>query len=179
MDANAQDATVVDAVAAYEEYAAYQQQAADLLKQGFLKLTMSRMTLGNAISDLSYKDEFEAALYVTEERDHSLTLSRGPVETKHAGDDGETDENAEQESTLIRRKRTGSDVQEERPRRSSTSLEDAAIMWFSSLPPQNLRLAQKHFRSGLHALVSAAMAARQVLESTSTLNTNTPQNPAQ
>ncbi|KAJ0397395.1 hypothetical protein ATCC90586_000920 [Pythium insidiosum] len=159
------DELVTAALCALEDYLDDQQQAMELLKQGFLKMTMARMSLpSNVLGEISYKDQFEAALSVKQESDGTLTV----VRTAELLESSESDE--ENASTL---KRRGGDTSaSDKPSSASASsgnnaVEDEAIMWFSSLPPHHLRLAQKHFRRGLHALIQSALSARKIQHSLS------------
>ncbi|KAJ0392935.1 hypothetical protein P43SY_000109 [Pythium insidiosum] len=160
------DELVTAALCALEDYLDDQQQAMELLKQGFLKLTMARMSLpSNVLGEISYKDQFEAALSVKQESDGTLIV----VRTAELLESSESDE--ESASTL---KRRGGDTRtSDKPSSASASsgnnaVEDEAIMWFSSLPPQHLRLAQKHFRRGtLGSSLRATMTTHATMEGNS------------
>ncbi|KAJ0390737.1 hypothetical protein P43SY_011722 [Pythium insidiosum] len=92
------DELVTAALCALEDYLDDQQQAMELLKQGFLKLTMARMSLpSNVLGEISYKDQFDAALSVKQESDGTLTV----VRTAELLESSESDE--ENASTLKRR----------------------------------------------------------------------------
>ncbi|GLE02130.1 hypothetical protein PINS_up010968 [Pythium insidiosum] len=107
---------------------------------------MARMSLpSNVLGEISYKDQFEAALSVKQESDGTLSV----VRTAQGLDTQESD--TDDASTLKRRGGDKGAIDNSVPAHvasGSNAVEDEAIMWFSSLPPQHLRLAQKHFRRG-------------------------------
>jgi hypothetical protein len=112
---------------------------------------MAKMNLpAHTVSELSYKDDFESALRVVAESDGTLsTVKASELTSSTDANDG----NSSSSTTTKRRKETASKAYDETKAAASTlssraKEEDAAIMWFSSLPPANLRLAQKNFRSG-------------------------------
>ncbi|KAF1333178.1 hypothetical protein FI667_g3007, partial [Globisporangium splendens] len=173
-----EDSLLVDGLCAYEDYLNEHQRACEKLKQvlrllwfvyGFLKLTMARRNLpAHALSDLSYHGYFDAVTMVAAQTSE-LT---NDAEEQDEGDDNGIDvvqwiltspgrdateiASAKNASLLTQRKgkanateQTAADDEEaSRLQQQQQELQNSTIMWFSSLPPNDLRQAQKHFRSG-------------------------------
>lgn len=144
---------LVEGVEALDEYLTDHEIACAKLKQGFLKLTKARLRLPpHALSEISYREEFEASRVVELDSDGNWRLR---------------DANAtegEKETSLRRRK-----GKEEQQPESKDSNADT-LLWFSSLPPSDLRQAQKQFASGLVALLVAAATAQKVQEAVHKVN---------
>lgn len=107
---------------------------------------MSKLALpAHALSELSYKDVFESTLYVAESNDGTLSVIKAQDRMQSS-----TSTPDEGKPVQRRNKTNRHEDNEEVSNDQSTGSndEDQAIMWFSSLPPQHLRLAQKQFRSG-------------------------------
>lgn len=126
-------------------------------EQGFLKLAMARRHLpAHALGELSFHETFDAATVVlvpTGSRDTWQIVQAGGPEQPQA---------LKTSTTLTHRKKStqradasASGRQHEEDRVQTTQ---DAILWFSSLPPNDLRQAQKLFASGasshLHILPS-------------------------
>ncbi|CAI5733274.1 unnamed protein product [Peronospora destructor] len=126
------------------------------LKQGFLMLTRARMRLPeHTLSEISYHGEFEASRVVTLDSEGNWRLhNASEVEelnvTKKSGD------------ATLHHRRAGTSYPDDDPVSSKTGLDASTLLWFSSLPPSDLRQAQKQFSNGLQTLLLAASSAQKV-----------------
>lgn len=147
--------------------------------QGFLKLAMARRNLpAYALSDLSYHEYFDAVTVVAarsnsdgdEDEDGEDTVSdvHWKLTSPHS-ESLQTEDTKRSSSTLTQRKRKSStdgseDTDEADPaklQQQQLDLQNSTIMWFSSLPPSDLRQAQKNFRSGKNANMAATISMRK------------------
>ncbi|GAB9475049.1 hypothetical protein Gpo141_00012156 [Globisporangium polare] len=185
------DALLVDGVCALEDYLNEHQRACEKLKQGFLKLAMARRNLSaHALSDLSYHEHFVAVTVVAarsnNDDDDEDTASdvRWTLTSPNSDSNPQPADTKSSSSTLTQRKGKGgaddtkstADADPAELHRQQLDLQNSTIMWFSSLPPSDLRQAQKSFRSGknnvspsLQALIYAATSASKVQHSVSAL----------
>ncbi|KAG7398374.1 hypothetical protein PHYBOEH_011175 [Phytophthora boehmeriae] len=144
MAENDKDMLLVEGMEALEEYLNDHEIACAKIKQGFLKLTKARLRLPpHAISEISYRETFEASRLVGEDSEGVWRL-RDVFEEEESEVDksgksslhrraGKTNKEAEAKDTVpINRKDPQADT----------------LLWFSSLPPSDLRQAQKQFTSG-------------------------------
>ncbi|KAL4139184.1 hypothetical protein PRIC2_002682 [Phytophthora ramorum] len=159
-DGNADtDRLLVEGVESLDEYLNEHEIACAQLKQGFLKLTKARLRLpDHTLTEVSYHEEFEASRVVTLDSEGNWRLrdaSKVKVDTTSGGDS----------CSSLQHRRVGKDGQDEEPVAtvsSNTRLNADTLLWFSSLPPSDLRQAQKQFASGLQALLVVASAAGKV-----------------
>jgi hypothetical protein len=125
---------------------------------------MAKMNLpAHAVSELSYKDEFESALRVVAESDGTLSTIKATELMALSGSTGDSSHGDSLPSSTMTNRRKENPMNNEElvgaaktAPSSNAKEEDAAILWFSSLPPANLRLAQKHFRSGTSCFTYAS-----------------------
>lgn len=166
-----QDKLLLDGVCAYEDYMDAHVLACRHLKQGFLKLAMARMRLpAHALTELSYKEEFAASLKVTDhEGDWIIPEHKGVKQEGKAASP-----TAVSSTRLVHRKKASQSPESalsEKRQATETKDEDgthqstSTLLWFSSLPPNDLRDAQKQFVHGLQLLVTAATSVRHVQQS--------------
>ncbi|KAF4143877.1 putative GPI inositol-deacylase [Phytophthora infestans] len=121
------------------------------LKQGFLMLTKAKLRLQeHALSEISYHEEFEAFRVVVLDSEGNWRL-QDASEVKVVGKSGDDS---------LRNRKAGKSGQEEATDTKARNTD--TLLWFSSLPPSDLRQAQKQFSSGLQALLVAAASAHKV-----------------
>ncbi|KAE8896415.1 hypothetical protein PF005_g10506 [Phytophthora fragariae] len=158
MKADEADKLLVESVESLQEYFTEHEIACAKLKQGFLKLTKAKLRLPeHALSEISYHEEFEASRVVALD-------SEGKWHLRDAAEafDGKSD------GSSLHHRRAGKNKEEEGPvNATGISARPSAdtLLWFSSLPPSDLRQAQKQFASGLQALLVAAASAKKVQRS--------------
>ncbi|KAG6977382.1 hypothetical protein JG688_00000402 [Phytophthora aleatoria] len=128
-DADAADKLLVEGVEALEKYLDDHEVANAKLKQAKLRLPEHAMT------EISYHEEFEASRVATLDSEGNWRLQDAPetkVQAKSGGDS-------------LRHRRAGT---VEEPRSSNAGGNTSTLLWFSSLPPSDLRQAQKQFSNG-------------------------------
>ncbi|CAI5736570.1 unnamed protein product [Hyaloperonospora brassicae] len=161
VDAVDADNALVEGIASLEQYLDDQERSCNQLKKGFLLLTKARMLLPpHTLSEISYHEESEASIVVTVDWDGKWRLQdaseakRQKVDEKRRG------------ATLVHRRKAGPSNEEAKrdgaESSKSTGVDSDTLLWFSSLPPSDLREAKKQFSSGLQALLVAAASAQQV-----------------
>ena len=100
----------------------------------------------HTLSENSYHEEFEASTVVTLDSDGKWQL-----QDVSEGDRQKVDEKSEG-ATLLRRRRAGGSYQDEdrdsEMSKKHTGSESDTLLWFSSLPPSDLRQAKQQFSSG-------------------------------
>ncbi|KAG6613957.1 choline-phosphate cytidylyltransferase B [Phytophthora cinnamomi] len=155
MKADKSDKLLVEGVGSLEEYLNEHEIACAKLKQGFLKLTKARLRLPeHALSEISYHEEFEAYRVVTLDSEGNWQL-RDAAEAV-----GDTSE-----GSSLHHRNAGNNKEEDPAAAARNSVRPSGadtLLWFSSLPPSDLRQAQKQFSSGLQALLVAAASAKKV-----------------
>uniref|UniRef100_A0AAV1TTY4 Vacuolar ATPase assembly protein VMA22 n=1 Tax=Peronospora matthiolae TaxID=2874970 RepID=A0AAV1TTY4_9STRA len=165
------DNALVEGVESFEQYLEDQELSCDKLKKGFLLLTKARMLLPpHALSENSYHEEFEASSVVTLD-----SHGKWRVQDAMEGDRQKVDEKSEDVTVLRHRRARGSYQDEDRGREMSkkhTGSDSDTLLWFSSLPPSDLRQAKQQFSSGLQALLVAAASARNVQKAVRDVVTN-------
>jgi hypothetical protein len=98
--------------------------------KGYLKLAAAKLTLpAHALSEISYKEYFSSV----------MMISNNSVDSLASIDSTKT-------SDLFFR-RCPAPIESREPKHDDPNQDP--IMWFSSLPPQELRRAQKDFKKGM------------------------------
>ncbi|KAG7392833.1 hypothetical protein PHYPSEUDO_014320 [Phytophthora pseudosyringae] len=159
MKTDAADEVLVEGVEALEEYLDEHEVASVKLKQGFLMLTKAKLRLPeHALTEISYHEEFEASRVVSLDSEGNWRL-REASEARLQGV-GE-----ERGGESLHHRRAGKDHKEERSTSAGSTKAKPntdPLLWFSSLPPSDLRQAQKQFSNALQALLVAAASAQNV-----------------
>ncbi|ETN06156.1 hypothetical protein, variant [Phytophthora nicotianae INRA-310] len=146
------DELLVEGVEALEKYLDDHEVANAKLKQGFLMLTKAKLRLPeHALTEISYHEEFVASRVVALDSGGNWRIQDASEETVQERSSGDS----------IRHRRAAKNCQEE-PRNTNVGMNTDTLLWFSSLPPSDLRLAQKQFSNGLQALLVAAASAHKV-----------------
>ncbi|CEG43165.1 uncharacterized protein PHALS_13379 [Plasmopara halstedii] len=144
------DERLIESVDNLEQYLSDQEAASHKLKKGFMILTKAKQRLPeHALTEISYHEEFTASRVVVLDSDGFWQLqdaSKGSLQ--------KVKDNA------VRNRRASKNVTNAESSQARLHLDP--LMWFSSLPPSDLRQAQKQFISGLHALLVAAASAHEV-----------------
>ncbi|KAK1943480.1 Coiled-coil domain-containing protein 115 [Phytophthora citrophthora] len=150
------DKLLLESVEALEEYLDEHKIANTKLKQGFLMLTKAKLRLPeHALTEISYHEEFEASRLVTLDSEGNWRL-QDASEIK--------EQEADKKNSSLHR-RSGKSKEKEEPTRTATDTATSktdTLLWFSSLPPSDLRQAQKLFLSGVQALLVTAATAKKV-----------------
>ncbi|KAG1685583.1 hypothetical protein DVH05_007882 [Phytophthora capsici] len=150
------DKMLLEGVEAMEEYLDEHEIANTKLKLGFLMLTKAKLRLPeHALTEISYHEEFEASRVVTLDSEGNWKL-QDALEVK--------EQKADKKNNLLHR-RAGKSKEKEEPTRTESNTTTSkldTLLWFSSLPPSDLRQAQKLFLSGVHALLVTASSAKKV-----------------
>ncbi|KAG2772967.1 hypothetical protein PC129_g1340 [Phytophthora cactorum] len=149
-DADAADKLLVEGVEALEKYLDDHEVASAKLKQGFLMLTKAKLRLPeHALTEISYHEEFEASRVATLDSEGNWRLQDAPETKAQAKSGGDS----------LRHRRAGT---VEELRSSNAGGSTSTLLWFSSLPPSDLRQAQKQFSNGLQALLVTAASVHKV-----------------
>ncbi|KAL3663219.1 hypothetical protein V7S43_011628 [Phytophthora oleae] len=150
------DKLLVEGVEALEEYLDEHEIASTKLKQGFLMLTKAKLRLPeHALTEISYHEEFEASRLVALDSEGNWRL-QDASEIK--------EQKTDKKKNSLHRRAGQSKEQEETTSTGSNTAKSKAdtLLWFSSLPPSDLRQAQKQFLSGIQALLVTAASAKKV-----------------
>ena len=115
--------------------------------QGFLLLTKARMLLPpHTLSEVSYHEEIEASSVVTVDCDGKWRLQDASEAKRQKADE------KRRGATLVHRRKAGPSNGEAKrdgaASSKSTGVDSDTLLWFSSLPPSDLREAKKQFSSG-------------------------------
>ncbi|KAG6964189.1 hypothetical protein JG687_00006125 [Phytophthora cactorum] len=128
-DADAADKLLVEGVEALEKYLDDHEVASAKLKQAKLRLPE------HALTEISYHEEFEASRVATLDSEGNWRLQDAPETKAQAKSGGDS----------LRHRRAGT---VEELRSSNAGGSTSTLLWFSSLPPSDLRQAQKQFSNG-------------------------------
>ncbi|TDH73901.1 uncharacterized protein CCR75_002975 [Bremia lactucae] len=136
---NTADKGLVEGIEALEKYLEQHEVANLKLKQGLLMLTKAKLRLPeHTLTEISYRENFHASRVVTLDSEGTWRLQDTP----------KLDYNGVDNSTLRNRKASNNiNVSASTP---STCME--SLLWFSSLPPTDLRQTQKQFLDGESSL---------------------------
>ncbi|CAI5706777.1 unnamed protein product [Peronospora effusa] len=150
------DTVLVECVESLETYLDEHNVLCTKLKQGFFMLTKAKMRLPeHALSEVSYHETFEASRVVTLDSDGNWRL-------QNASKAKVLNVNKKSGDAMLHHRRAGRSYEDEDPVSSKIGMESDTLLWFSSLPPSDLRQAQKQFLNGLQAVLVAASAAQKV-----------------
>ncbi|KAI9917322.1 hypothetical protein PsorP6_013099 [Peronosclerospora sorghi] len=142
---NDSDKVFVDGMEALEKYLNEHEVLCAKLKKAFLMLTKAKLRLPeHALSEVSYHEEFEASRVVTLDMEGNWTLQNA-IEAK-AQEAGNTGDGASLHSRYAGRHTLDKDSETLVDRRAP--IDSDTLLWFSSLPPSDLRQAKKQFSSG-------------------------------
>jgi hypothetical protein len=116
-------------------------------------LTKAKLRLPeHALTEISYHEEFEASRVVTLDSDGNWRLQ----DASEAADE-------KSGSSALHRRRAGKHRQEDDPAKTASKngrSGNGTLLWFSSLPPSDLRQAQKQFSNGTKLLGTAFVGHR-------------------
>ena len=111
-------------------------------------LTKAKMRLPeHALSAISYHETFEASRVVTLD-------SNGNWRLQNASEAEEVDATQESEDATLHHRRAGTSDQDDKAVSSKIGLDSCTLLWFSALPPSDLRQAQKQFLKGACCVAS-------------------------
>lgn len=139
---------------------------------------MARRNLSaHVLSDLSYHEFFDAVTVVAarsnissgDDDEDTVSDVRWVLTSPNSGSpQTEESKSSSVSSTMKQRKGKSSDNDTEdtavktdpvKQQQQQLDLQNSTIMWFSSLPPSDLRQAQKNFRSGKNGMASEIVCA--------------------